>query len=59
MGLLEGEFVEFGSLERIQFSPNLSMLAIPVPHDDADNVALIASDGNGERAAIVTDLGGS
>ena len=33
------------------------MLAIPVPHDDADNVALVASDGKGERAAIVTDLG--
>ena len=30
---------------------------MPVPHDDADNVALVASDGNGERAAIVTDLG--
>ena len=57
MGLVEGEFAEFGSLERIQFSSNLSMLAIPVPHDDADNVALVASDGNGERAAIVTDLG--
>ena len=57
MGLLEGEFAEFGSLERIQFTPDLSMLAIPVPHDDADNVALVASNGNGERAAIVTDLG--
>ena len=57
MGLIEGEFTEFGSLERIQFSPNFSMLAIPVPHDDADNVALVASDGNGDRAAIVTDLG--
>ena len=57
MGLLEGEFAEFGSLERIHFSPNLSMLAIPVPHDDADNVAVIASNGDGRRAAIVTDLG--
>ena len=57
MGLIEGEFTEFGSLERIQFSPDFSMLAIPVPHDDADNVALVASDGNGDRAAIVTDLG--
>lgn len=47
----------FGNLERIQFSPGLSMLPISVPHDDADNVALIASDGNGGRAAIVTDLG--
>ena len=57
MGLVEGEFTEFGSLERIQFSPDFSMLAIPVPHDDADNVALVASDGNGDLAAIVTDLG--
>jgi phosphoribosyl 1,2-cyclic phosphodiesterase len=47
----------FGNLERIQFSSDLSMLPIPVPHDDADNVALIASDGDGSRAAIVTDLG--
>ena len=47
----------FGSLERVQFSSELSMLPIPVPHDDADNVALIASDGDGSRAAIVTDLG--
>jgi len=47
----------FGNLERIQFSSNLSMLPIPVPHDDAYNVALIASDGGESRAAIVTDLG--
>lgn len=57
MGLLDSEYSEFGSLERIQFSPDLSMLTIPVPHDGADNVALVASDGGGERAAIVTDLG--
>ncbi len=47
----------FGNLERIEFSTKMSMLAIPVPHDDADNVALIASDREGNRAAIVTDLG--
>ena len=47
----------FGNLERIQFSSRLSMLPIPVPHDDADNVAIVASDGLGSRAAIVTDLG--
>jgi phosphoribosyl 1,2-cyclic phosphodiesterase len=55
------DFVEecttFGNLERVQFSSELSMLPVPVPHDDADNVALIASDGDGDRAAIVTDLG--
>ena len=51
------ECVTFGNLERVQISADLSMLPVPVPHDDADNVALIASDGNGDRAAIVTDLG--
>ena len=51
------ECVVFGNLERVQFSTELSMLPIPIPHDDADNVALIASDRNGGRAAIVTDLG--
>ena len=54
---LAGECLVFGNLERVQFSSGLSMLPIPVPHDDSDNVALIASDGNGDRAAIVTDLG--
>tara|TARA_B100000686_G_C16758756_1_gene957305 strand:+ start:549 stop:1391 length:843 start_codon:yes stop_codon:yes gene_type:complete len=57
MKLVENEYSVFGSLDRIQFSSELSMLAIPVPHEDADNVALVASDGKGERAAIVTDLG--
>ena len=51
------ECTTFGNLERVQFSSELSMLPVPVPHDDADNVALIASDRNGDRAAIVTDLG--
>ena len=51
------ECTTFANLERIQFSSNLSMLPIPIPHDDADNVAVIASDGDGGRAAIVTDLG--
>ncbi len=51
------ECTTFGNLERVEFSSKMSMLAIPVPHDDADNVALIASDGGGNRAAIVTDLG--
>ncbi|MBI87681.1 MAG: hypothetical protein CMB67_01450 [Euryarchaeota archaeon] len=51
------ECITFGNLERIEFSTKLSMLAVPVPHDDSDNVALIASDRSGDRAAIVTDLG--
>ena len=47
----------FGNLDMVEVSSSLSMLAIPVPHDDADNVAIIASDRGGDRAAIVTDLG--
>ena len=47
----------FESLERIVVSDEISLLPIPVPHDDADNVAVIASNGDGRRAAIVTDLG--
>ena len=51
------ECATFGNLERVEFSPTLSMIAIPVPHDDADNVAVIASEKSGDRAAVVTDLG--
>ncbi|MAK95687.1 MAG: MBL fold metallo-hydrolase [Candidatus Thermoplasmatota archaeon] len=47
----------FESLERIVVSEEISLMPIPVPHDDADNVAVIASNGDGRRAAIVTDLG--
>ena len=47
----------FGHLDRIEISEDLSLLPIPVPHDDADNVAVIATNGDGRRAAIVTDLG--
>ena len=47
----------FGALERIVVSDDISLLPIPVPHDDADNVAVIASNGGGRRAAVVTDLG--
>ncbi len=47
----------FSNLERIQLSSDLSILPVPVPHDDAENVAFIASNGDGRRAAIVTDLG--
>ena len=47
----------FGDLERISISDDLSLLPIPVPHEDADNVAVIATNGDGRRAGIVTDLG--
>ena len=46
----------FSDLERIEINQNVSVMPIPVPHDDADNVAFIIFSG-GERAAYVTDLG--
>ena len=39
------------------FLCGMSMLTIPVPHDDSDNVGIIVSDGRGSRAGIVIDLG--
>ena len=47
----------FSELERISAGVDLSLLTVPVPHDDAENVAVIACDDKGGRAAIVTDLG--
>lgn len=47
----------FSALERLDVGDEISLLPIPVPHDDADNVAVIASNGDGLRAAVVTDLG--
>ena len=47
----------FANLERLEISGNLSILPIPVPHDDAENIALIVSNGDGIRAGFVTDLG--
>jgi len=49
----------FGNLERVECATGLSLITVPVPHDDAENVAVIGSDGNGGRVAIVTDLGES
>ena len=46
----------FADLDRIVLGDDLSVIPIPVPHDDADNVAFIVSSG-GERAAYATDLG--
>ena len=47
----------FESLERLQVTPDISVLPVPVPHDGAENVGFILSDGRGGRAAVVTDLG--
>ena len=54
---IDGECTVFGNLERIEFGPKLSLLTVPVPHDDSDNVAIIANDGSGNKVGIVTDLG--
>jgi len=47
----------FGNLERIDINEEISVLPIPIPHDDADNIALIVSNGDGNRAGFATDLG--
>ena len=47
----------FEGLQRLEISDELSLLPVPVPHEDAENVAIIASNGDGRRAAVVTDLG--
>jgi phosphoribosyl 1,2-cyclic phosphodiesterase len=47
----------FESLERVELTPDISVLPVPVPHDDADNVGFIISNGGLGRAAVVTDLG--
>tara|TARA_B100000575_G_scaffold1544_1_gene1167 strand:- start:10553 stop:11443 length:891 start_codon:yes stop_codon:yes gene_type:complete len=47
----------FSELERIEAGVDISLLPVPVPHDDAENVAVIACGKNGKRAAVVTDLG--
>jgi|TARA_B110000914_G_scaffold215886_1_gene220247 phosphoribosyl 1,2-cyclic phosphodiesterase len=47
----------FGNLERLEISEDISILPIPIPHDDAENIALIVSNGDGNRAGFVTDLG--
>jgi phosphoribosyl 1,2-cyclic phosphodiesterase len=47
----------FESLGRVQITPDLAVLPVPVPHDRAENVGFIISNGGNQRAAIVTDLG--
>ena len=54
---LASEVILFENLERLEIGSDISLLPVPVPHDGADNVGFIASRGDGERAAIFTDLG--
>ena len=56
LGLLPELTHYFDSLDIVRVSRDLAVLAVPIPHSGADNVAFIASH-NGERAAIITDLG--
>ena len=56
LGLLPELTYNFESLDMIHVSQDLAILPVPVPHSGADNVAFIASH-NGERAAVITDLG--
>ncbi|MDP6870320.1 MAG: MBL fold metallo-hydrolase [Candidatus Poseidoniaceae archaeon] len=46
----------FENLEVIKIAEDFALLPVPVPHSGADNVAFVASH-NGERGAVVTDLG--
>ncbi len=46
----------FEALDLVRIGPDLTILPVPVPHDGSDNVAFVASH-QGERAAIITDLG--
>ena len=44
----------FSDLERIEINHNVSVMPIPVPHDDADNVAfIIFSEGKGLLMSLI------
>ena len=44
----------FSDLERIEINHNVSVMPIPVPHDDADNVAfIIFSGGKGLPMSLI------
>lgn len=56
LGLEDGLTHHFEALDMIEAGPDLTLLPVPVPHSDAENVAFVASH-NGHRAAVITDLG--
>ena len=56
LDLLPPLTTHFAALDLIRVGEDLSILPVPVPHAGSDNVAFVASH-NGERAAIITDLG--
>ena len=57
LGFSPGQVHLFEAHERLEPAPGLTLLPVPVEHSGADNVAFIASDRAGARAAVVTDLG--
>ena len=56
LDLLPSLTTYFEALDMVRVGDDLSILPVPVPHAGSDNVAFVASH-NGERAAIITDLG--
>ena len=49
----------FNNLDRVECGDDFSFIGVPIPHDKADNVAIITNSGRGEKAAFLTDLGES
>ena len=47
----------FNNLDRVECGDEFSFIGVPIPHDKADNVAIITNSGKGEKAALLTDLG--
>ena len=60
LGVLENTNLKvFENLQKIDFGNKLSVLPVPVPHQDTDNVGFIISYDGIKSAGIVTDLGSS
>ncbi|MBT3641597.1 MAG: MBL fold metallo-hydrolase [Euryarchaeota archaeon] len=49
----------FNNLDRVECGVDFSFISVPIPHDNADNVAIITNSGKNEKAAFITDLGES
>ena len=49
----------FNNLDIVECGDKFSFIGVPIPHDTADNVAIITNSGMGEKAAFLTDLGES
>ena len=49
----------FNNLDRVECVDDFSFIGVQIPHDKADNVAIVTNSGRGEKAAFLTDLGES